>query len=318
MTPYGYPAGRYHCLLDEQPYYLVPPRLYGPDEPGPLIVNPLCWFSWHGSMPPDIAARVQSAWSFFPSECILWVDDPATRAVWPYWVGHELINYLAQMAPGRPVAFDLPAHVQWVLTRAQILVPPDHAEVRRKEWFDTLWSRAADFERGFAAVSGLIPPFHLGALRRYYRSHIRAGSFQFGDNQVDRRYAAHNEPVARYIHDQLAPAVNDIARARVRPSYVYLAAYESGSVLERHTDREQCEYSITLCIDATPEPEVQSPWPIILDTRDGALRIWQYLGEGLLYRGRYLPHYREPLPEGCSSLSLLLHYVDQNFAGPLD
>ncbi len=116
----------------------------------------------------------------------------------------------------------------------------------------------------------------------------------------------------------MSQIVSDVARTRVKPSYVYLAAYQGGAELDRHTDREQCEYSITLCIDATPEPEVQSPWPILLDTRDGALRIWQYLGDGLLYRGRHLPHYRERLPDGCSSTSLLLHYVDHDFAGSLD
>jgi hypothetical protein len=318
MTPYGYPTECYHCLLDEQPYYLVPPRLYRSDETAPLIVNPLCWFSWHGPIPPDMAARVQSAWSFLPAECILWVDDPATRAVWPYWVGHEFIDYLAPLVPGQAPPFDLPPHIHWVLARAQILVPPDHVAIRRKQWRDTVWLRAVDFERGYAAFSGLIPPFHLGALRRYYRWHIRTGSFQLGDNQVSRRHAAHNEPVARYVLEQLAPAVDDIARTRTKPSYVYLAAYQSGSVLERHTDREQCEYSITLCIDATPEPEAAAPWPITLDTRDGALRIWQCLGDGLLYRGRHLCHYRDELPEGHSSLSLLLHYVDHDFAGPLD
>ena len=52
-------------------------------------------------MPADIALRVQAAQAFFPSECILWVDDPATRAVWPYWAGHEYIDYLAHMAPSQ-------------------------------------------------------------------------------------------------------------------------------------------------------------------------------------------------------------------------
>jgi hypothetical protein len=318
MTPYGYPADSYHCLLDEQPYYLVPPRLYGPDDTGPLIVNPLCWFSWHGPMPADIALRVQAAQAFFPSECILWVDDPATRAVWPYWAGHEYIDYLAHMSPGQPLGIELPAHILWVLTRAQVLVSPDHVAERRKAWLDTVWSAATDFQRGFAMLSNLIPPFHLGTLRRYYRSRIRAGAFPLGDNQVPGRHTAHNEPVARYVQAQLSQIVSDVARTRVKPSYVYLAAYQGGAELDRHTDREQCEYSITLCIDATPEPEVQSPWPILLDTRDGALRIWQYLGDGLLYRGRHLPHYRERLPDGCSSTSLLLHYVDHDFAGSLD
>ncbi len=317
MTPYGYPPERYHCLLDEQPYYLVPPRLFGPDPTGPLIVNPLCWFSWHGPLPPDKAARALGADQLMASDWVIWVDDPGSRSVWPYWVGAEYASYLYYLVPGYGLPFALPPHALWVLTRAQILVPAGHAEQRRKEWMDLVWSSARGFERGYMSIAGLVPPFHLGALRRYYRHHTRVGSFTLGDGQVSRRHAAHNEGVARFVHYQLAPAVSDFARTLVKPSYVYFAAYESGSVLERHTDREQCEYSITMCIDATPEPEAQSPWPIQLDIPDGALRVWQYLGDGLLYRGRYFPHYRDMLPPGYTSTSLLLHYVDERFEGAL-
>lgn len=318
MTPYGYPPERYHCLLDEQPYYLVPSRLFGHNPAGPLVVNPLCWFSWHGPLPADKAARVSAADQLLPHDWIVWVDDPGSRSVWPYWIGAEFASHLYYLTPGQPLPYALPPHVLWVLARAHILVAPDHAERRRKEWLDMVWTCSRTFERGYTSVAGLVPSFHLGALRRYYRYHTRVASFMLGDNQVARRHAAHNEGVARFVHQQLAPAVSDIARTLVKPSYAYLAAYESGSVLERHTDREQCEYSITLCIDASPEPEAQSPWPIQLDIPDGALRVWQYLGDGLLYRGRYLPHYRDELPPGYTSTSLLLHYVDEWFAGPLD
>jgi hypothetical protein len=317
MTPYGFPSEYYHCLLDEQPYYLVPPRLLSQDTSGPLIINPQCWFSWHGSLPPDKLARSAGEEYLCPGDWKVWVDDPGTRALWPYWVGSEYATYLADEVPGRPLSKELPPHALWVLTRARILVEPGFFEHRWREWMEMAWQCARNFERGYTSISGLIPPFHLGALRRYYRYHTRGGSFQFGDGQVERRHYAHNEPVSRYLQLQLTNVVSDLARSVVKPSYTYFAAYESGSVLDRHTDREQCEYTITLCVDASPEPEVQVPWPIQLDIPEGALRIWQHLGDGLLFRGRYLPHYRDVLSEGCSSTSLLLHYVDGNFSGQL-
>jgi hypothetical protein len=138
-----------------------------------------------------------------------------------------------------------------------------------------------------------------------------------GDGQVGRRYAAGNEAVARYVQEQLVQATGDIAGATIKPSYAYFVAYQSGATLERHSDRAQCEYSITLLIDSTPEPAEQSPWPIKLVTSRGTVAVWQYLGEALLYRGRRLPHYRDRLPAGCTSTSLLLHYVDKGFSGPL-
>jgi hypothetical protein len=319
MTPYGFPDGAFHCLLDEQPYYLVPQRLYGWDRTGPLVVNPDAWFSWHGALPPDKAARVGWAQEIGADGHKVWVTDAATDAAWPYWIGDEYAAYLWELAPGGQVPATLPDHARWVLTRANVLVAPGHALRRRWEWQDAVRSASTAFvERGYAALPGLVPAFQLGALRRYYRYHTRVGSFALGDDQVARRHVAHNEQVASFVHSQLTSIVSDVARTVVKPSYAYLAAYESGSVLERHTDREQCEYTVTLCVDASPEPREQSLWPIHLDVADGSLAVWQYLGDGLLFRGRYLTHYRDRLAAGQTSTSLLLHYVDESFDAELN
>jgi hypothetical protein len=319
MTPYGFPLGLYHCLLDEQPHYLVPTRLLEEQEPAAgLIVNPNCWFSWHGPLPADKGVRIAFAQDFCPSDCVVWVDSPATGTVWPFWVGDEYYSYLSELAPGYPAPVDLPEQALWVLRAANILVDYHHEGRRRQNWLRGVRERAPLFERGYVPLSDLIHPFHIGALRRYYRYHTRAGSFPLGDNQVSRRYAAHNETVARFYHHQLTSVVSDMAASLVKPSYVYFAAYQGDSELAWHTDREQCEYSITICIDASPEPEEQNPWPLDLQTADGLLRVWQYIGDGLLYRGRYIPHAREPLPSGHTSSSLMFHYVDEAFDGPLD
>jgi hypothetical protein len=320
MTPYGFPDHAFHCLLDEQPYYLVPPRLYGWDPDGSLVVNPDTWFSWHGPLPADKAGRVNGNGALHEAGgWQVWVPDVATGAVWPYWIGDEYAAHLWGLVPGQAAPGDLPDHMRWVLARAQILVDEHHAQRRRWEWHSAVHAASTAFaERGYAVLPGLVPAFHLGALRRYYRYHTRVGSFALGDGQVAQRHVAHNEPVARFLLGQLATAVSDVARTIVKPSYAYLAAYESGSTLERHTDREQCEYTITFCVDSSPEPHEQSLWPIHLDVADGSLAVWQYLGDALLFRGRYLPHYREPLAPGHTSTSLLLHYVDEAFESRLD
>jgi hypothetical protein len=318
MTPFGQPGGLYHCLLDEQPYYLVPPNLlWELDDDADLIVNPLCWFSWFGPLPADKARRVAFAEHFCPSDWVVWVDDPATRALWPYWAGADFAEYLAAMVPGEPLGEAIPEKMRGVLRQAGILVSPNFVEHRRKNWLDQVAIGSRAFERGFVSIGNLIPPFHIGALRRYYRYHTRTGSFRLGDEQVTSRYGAHNEPVSRYFHHQLTNVVSDMARTLVQPSYTYLVAYQSGAYLDSHVDREQCEYSITLCFDATPEPEAESPWPIQLSTQDGLVNVWQGIGDALLYRGRELPHSRDVLADGHTSSSILLHYVDERFDGQL-
>jgi hypothetical protein len=320
MTPFGHPPDRYHCLLDEQPYYLVPPRLYRPEEAALFVTNQQCRFSWQrpAAEMESMMAQIRAVDDFLASDRIVWIHDLATGASWPYWVGPEYFGYLARMSPGQPVSRRLPPNVHWVLRNAEIIVPADHAPRRQWERSYLQGARHAQFRQGYTVFPNVIPPFHLGSLRRYYRAKIRSGSFSLGDGQVSRRFAAHNEAVSRFVQGQLMSIVGEIARVPIKPSYSYVAAYQSGSVLERHTDREQCEFSVTLCIDATPEPAQQSLWPIKLKTRNGVVSIWQYLGEGLLYRGRQLPHYRDRLPEGCTSTSLLLHYVHGNFSGQVN
>jgi hypothetical protein len=195
---------------------------------------------------------------------------------------------------------------------------PNQLAHRRRGWLEGLRQYTTAFERGYAAVPGLVPAFHIGALRRYFRVRTGAGAFPLSDDQDGQRYYCHNEPVARFFHHQLASAVSDIARAVVKPSYAFSVSYQSGSKLDASTDREQCEYSITLCYDATPDPEAQSPWPLHLDTAEGRLQVWHHLGDSLFYRGRHIPHSRDPLPHGHTSSSLLFHYVDEAFDGPLD
>src|SRR5579864_3294357 len=229
MTPYGYPPDQYHCLIDEQPYYLAPSRLVGDLHEWPLVVNPKCWFAWHGPPPPHMSGLLRLAQGFVSSEWMVWVEDPGTQTFWPYWIGSEYSTYLQNAIPGEPLTTDTPLYALQVLNAAGILVSPDHVQSRRRQWLEQLVMYERAFERGYVLVSGLVPAFHLGALRRYFRYHIRAGSFPLGDAQVARRYVAHDEPVARFIHEQLTPATSDIAGRLVKPSYCYLAGYESGS-----------------------------------------------------------------------------------------
>lgn len=316
-TSYGLPVDQYHCRLDEQPHYLVPPRLLNSRLSDVLLLNRSCWLSWHGPRPSHVAGSIQHP-RFLPSAHIAWVTDPATGAVWPYWIGPEYASYLHNAVPGRRLPSMIPEHVRWILNMAGILVPPDHMPRRKAEWSSQLTQHTWRFRDGLVALSDLVPPLHVGALRRYFRSLVFRNRLDIGDSQVERRYVAHNEPVTSFIHRQITQSVSAIAGVKVKPSYSYVAAYQGGAALKPHIDREQCEYSLTMCIDATPEPSQQSLWPIYLETSKGRVGVWQYIGDGLLYRGRHLPHYRPRLPRERTATSLLFHYVDESFGGPLN
>ena len=88
-------------------------------------------------------------------------------------------------------------------------------------------------EKGYAPLGNLIHPFHVAALRRYYRYLIRTGAIQLGDGQSPRRYVAYNEPVARFFHRQIAATLERGGR-RAAQAIVRL----SGLVPERSGTEE--------------------------------------------------------------------------------
>jgi hypothetical protein len=105
----------------------------------------------------------------------------------------------------------------------------------------------------------------------------------------------------------------------VEPSYVYFASYQPGAALPRHVDREQCEFSISLLVDYEPDPDGPSGWPLCLENPsapEAGTAADLGVGDALVYRGRELIHYRDPLPAGHQSTSLFFHYVRPDYAGP--
>ena len=319
-----YPSDRFYCLLDELPLHLIPRHMlssvYSPGEhKEELRLNPLCQFLRDGEVPSDLGACRDFLDGFALQGTVAWVRQPETDVLSPFWVGPKLESVLANYNSGQFEPGCLSESDAQLLSSAGILSSAGSSVQAGQLWRAQIARSAQMFEqRSYAPTRNLIHPFHVAALRRYYRNMIRAGNILLGDVQSSRRYVAHNESVARFFHHQIAPAVSAVVGEPVKPSYVYLASYMSGAELKKHTDREQCEFSITLCLDFSPEPRHETPWPIRLEPSGGEVIVYQGLGDGLVYRGTRVPHYRSPLPEGQTSTSMFFHYVPQDFAGSLN
>jgi hypothetical protein len=202
---------------------------------------------------------------------------------------------------------------------ANVLVTDDYASHRRQQWDEIVSITGAQFQsQGYAPAGQLIHPFHISALRRYYRHQIRNGKLLLGDDQSPLRYKSYNDPVARFFHQQLTAAMSAFAGEPLKASYVYMASYQPGAILEKHIDREQCDFSVTLCLDYAPEPRNATAWPIHLHKQSGKVTVFQAIGDALLYRGCQLPHSRAALPAGHTSTSIFFHYVREDFQGSLD
>lgn len=178
-----------------------------------------------------------------------------------------------------------------------------------------------DFARkGFACLDDCLTPAMVDILAARYRSAVDDGEVRLSDGSVD-RWQLYNDPAGRVVQRALLPAVETLVGRPVKSSYCYASLYREGAMLPVHVDRTQCEYTLSLLIDHRPLPaNGVSPWAIQLYPRPGAEPIdcFQSLGGGILFRGRDLPHGRKPLSADETCWTLLLHYVDADFDGPLD
>lgn len=318
-------ADKFACLIDAQPGMLVPRRFVkavsmrrGVDQSAHAW-NPHCVRCPPGEVPAGLHGRGEWSNGFdLAASTTAWVRSPL-RGDWrPFWLSEELAERCAAVRTSGVEKVAFTDAERDALLSAGVLVPANQLEASEKSWEAKAVKACTRFrQRGYCEADGLIHPFHVGELRRYYRRMIRRGRVALGDYQSARRYVAHNEPVARFFHLQLTAAVTQLVGEAVKPSYVYFASYQSGAELRRHTDREQCEYSVTFCLDYAPEPVGPTPWPLQLDTSQGRVTIRQRLGDALVYRGRELPHSRERLPEGHTSTSIFFHYVRADFSGIL-
>jgi hypothetical protein len=318
------PPDRFYCLLDELPLHLIPQyslralrRLGNWDRP--LYLNPECILCTAAQVPEELASQEALLSGFALQGAVAWVRSRATGNLLPFWLGPQLEKVLQALRPNEPLPSSVPDSERCRLAAAEILIPEDRTDQRDREREESVSKASLLFRaKGYAVLPDLIHPFHVAALRRYYRYLIRSGAIRLGDGQSPRRYVSYNDPVARFFHRDIAATLSVVAGEPLKPSYVYLASYLSGAELKKHTDREQCEFSVTLCLDFSPEPALATPWPIRLDTPTGTVTVHQALGDGLAYRGTRLPHYRFPLGAGQTSTSIFFHYVGSDFAGSLD
>jgi hypothetical protein len=312
------------CFLDE-PLDPMPRRAHHgaasatTSATGALLVNSSFRYEPTGDPPPAMPRPVAPMDGLLRGGPLAWIEDSGTGVWLPLWARGEWVDVLQALRPGQPAPATLRPQVREALARASVLVPPGGERQRAQAWDAICRDAGAQFRRyGYAIVRDLIDPLHVAALRRYYRALVAGGQLPRGDDQVAERYRLHSEPVAMFIHPQLARLVRRIAGEPVKPSYLYFASYPAGSALPRHVDRVQCEFSISLLIDYSPDPDGPCGWPLFLEHRDlpgGGAAVDLGVGDAVFYRGRELVHYREPLADGHQSSSLFFHYVREDFAG---
>ena len=322
----------FYCLLDEVPSG-------EPDvPPAELIVNPS--FHYEPFSFANLAAWINEK-HLSPNQPTVWIERPASRLRLGYWLAGAQAEIVSKFQAGRKPPAEIEPELAAKLYEAEILIHPEKRREQTRREQQIIDAARADFgHRRYSVLRELLPAAQMSAMRRFYRQYVEQGFMPFGDSQVHRRFRQINEPLARFFHGNFQGLMSALAGEAVKPSYVYAASYKEHADLKPHTDRKQCEYSISFQVDYQPEPEDhRSPWALFVSKPDFPIDfekpyssqdfpaanqasetnppVFLASGDALFYKGCEMIHYRYPLPAGHRSTSLFFHYVPENFADDL-
>ncbi len=165
-------------------------------------------------------------------------------------------------------------------------------------------------------VGNVVNDDMLNLLKSYYRKTISDKVFLLGDKQSN-RFKAHNEPMARFLQYELLPLIEKITQKKLRPTYTYLSSYVKDSDLPAHTDRADCEYTVSFLVNKDAD------WPIYLHKvkqpvkfkgrhgsnpdKDECISLDSDIGGLIIFNGTDHLHFRENYSGEFYDI-LLLHY----------
>ncbi len=106
------------------------------------------------------------------------------------------------------------------------------------------------------------------------------------------------EYLTTFIHrEYLTSIIEKETDLKLIPTYCYARKYFQGSILYSHTDRDECEISLSYCISG-PEWEMNM----------GDNTLITKIGNGVIYKGCEIPHGRSK-PSSGEVIQVFCHWV---------
>ena len=160
-------------------------------------------------------------------------------------------------------------------------------------------------DQGFQKVKGFIPSFFSTYLRNYFTLQVQNDRLG-GDDQAPNSHCMYGDPAFDMVMAMSTQDIGNIVGKNLVPQYTYARIYKNGSDLNIHSDRPECQYSVTLCLCG----EYEKPWPIwIKDYAGNMNEVPLDEGDMVVYHGTELEHWRDKF-EGTAQVQLFMHYVD--------
>lgn len=159
-------------------------------------------------------------------------------------------------------------------------------------------------EDGFTVARQFLP--NIKGLYEYTMNNKKNGMLD--DSQVPDTPSFYNDEKMNVIHNDMLSKVEDITKLKLFKTYNYYRTYKKGDILRIHKDRPACEISVTVNLGFEGKN-----WPLwIMNYNEEAFEVLLEPGDGVVYRGCELNHWRGVNKYAKNYSQVFLHYVDQN------
>jgi len=193
------------------------------------------------------------------------------------------------------------------------------ATERAAQWQRQVQEARESMQRdNYAVLREILTAPQREKLRHYVRQLRAHGYFPalgVGDIQVTLRTNIHKEPTITALHNGITRLINRFDKQLLIPSFCQLGIYEEGAVLDKHTDRSQCERNMSFVFDMQGPQGEPEPWPFYIEVRGEKKTVLLKPGDGAVYAGHTTPHWRDALPAGQRAIAAFFFFVPPEFKG---
>lgn len=125
-----------------------------------------------------------------------------------------------------------------------------------------------------------------------------------GDSQVSKCISFPQPIFQEGLLHQYGSNLSSTLNLQLSPSYVYARLYLYGAFLPKHTDRKECELTVSICLDSS----TKRSWPLYIEICPGKiLEVLLATNSAVVFDGRRFSHWRNQLEQDWNS-QLFLHY----------
>jgi hypothetical protein len=163
---------------------------------------------------------------------------------------------------------------------------------------------------GFIILRNFIPEFMADYFKNYLETLRLTDKMEQGDGQVAQSDCIYGDPALDTFMAMSTSIISNAIGRPLLPTYTYSRIYKHGATLDPHTDRSECEHSVSISFGG----EYDAIWPMWLIDPEvhGSPHVADlYPGDCVVYKGTKLTHWRQEFL-GKSQYQTFMHYVDAN------